>query len=154
MEPAIRKYGSHKINRVLDLYREGLPEFYGNELPPEGLEGYMRGIAARAGVVRDWMLFLEEHGVFVGPVSGEPPFKVGDDEVSASRSAAIWRANRLTLCQNLTGLPSAAVPTGPVDGIPLGVQIVAPRYREDMALDAAQAIEDACGVATPIDPMW
>ena len=154
MEPAIRKYGSHKINNVLDLYRAGLPEFYGNDLPDESLEGYMRGIAARAGVVRDWMLFLEEHGVFVGPVSGEPPFMVGDDEVSASRSAAIWRANRLTLCQNLTGLPSAAVPTGPVDGIPLGVQIVAQRYREDMALDAAQAIEDACGVATPIDPMW
>ena len=154
MEPAIRKYGSHKINNVFDLYKEALPEFYGNDKPDESLEGYMRGVAARAGVLRDWTLFLEEHGVFVGPVSAEPPFHVGDDEESAVRSAAIWRANRLTLCHNLTGLPSAAVPTGPVDGVPLGVQIVAQRYREDMALDAAQAVEDACGVATPIDPKW
>jgi len=154
MEPAIRKYGSHKINNVLDLYQAGLPEFYGNDAPDESLEGYMRGIAARAAVVRDWTLFLEEHGVFVGPVSGEPPFPTGADEESASRSAAIWRANRLTLTMNLTGLPSAAVPTGPVDGMPMGVQIVAQRYREDMALDAAQAVEDHCGVATPIDPQW
>ena len=90
----------------------------------------------------------------IGRVSAEAPFRVGDDEVSASRSVELWRANRLTLCHNLTGLPSAAVPTGPADGVPMGVQIVAQRYREDMALDAAQAIEDACGVATPIDPMW
>jgi amidase len=154
MEPAIRKYGSHKINNVFDLYKEALPEFYGNDRPEESLEGYMRGLAARAGVLRDWTLFLEEHGVFVGPVSAEPPFHVGDDEISASRSAEIWRANRLTLCHNLTGLPSAAVPTGPVEGVPLGVQIIAQRYREDRALDAAQAVEDACGGATPIDPQW
>jgi len=154
MEPSIRKYGSSKINRVFDLYKEGMPEFYGNDKPAEGLEAYMRGIAARAGVVRDWMLFLEEHGVFVGPVSAEPPFRVGDDEVSASRSAQIWRANRLTIAINLLGMPSAAVPTGPVDGIPMGVQILGQRYREDMTLDAAQAIEDVCGTTTPIDPMW
>ena len=55
---------------------------------------------------------------------------------------------------NLTGLPSVAVPTGPVDSVPTGVQIIAQRYREDMALDAAQAVEDTCGVATPIDPVW
>src|SRR5690606_30414142 len=123
MEPAIRKYGSAKINRVLDLYREGLPDFYGNAMPAGGLEGYMRAVAARAGVVRDWTLLLEEHGVFVGPVSTEPPFPVGEDEVSAKRSAEIWRAARLTIAMNLTGLPSAAVPTGPVDGMPMGVQI-------------------------------
>ena len=154
MEPAIRKYGSHKINRVLDLYYEGLPAFYGNRKPSDDLETYMRGIAARAGLVRDWTSFLEDHGVLVGPVSAEPPFKVGDDEISGARSAEIWRANRLTVAMNLMGLPSVAVPTEPVGGVPRGVQIVAQRYREDMALDAAQAVEDACGVATPIDPAW
>jgi amidase len=114
----------------------------------------MRGIAARAGLVRDWTLLLDDCGVLVGPVSAEAPFKVGDDEISGARSAEIWRANRLTVAMNLMGLPSVAVPTGPVDGIPMGVQIVAQRYREDMALDAAQAVEDACGTTTPIDPMW
>jgi len=44
------------------------------------------------------------------------------------------------------------VPTGVVDGLPMGVQIIGPRFREDMVLDAAQAIEQACGVHTPIHP--
>jgi amidase len=54
------------------------------------------------------------------------------------------------LCSvNLLGLPAAAVPTGLVDGVPIGVQIIAQRFREDLCLDAAQAIETAVGVLTP-----
>jgi amidase len=32
------------------------------------------------------------------------------------------------------------------------VQIIGPRYREDLCLDAAAALEQALGVLTPIDP--
>ena len=36
---------------------------------------------------------------------------------------------------------------------PVGVQVVGARYREDLALDAAEVIERAVGVLTPIDPV-
>jgi amidase len=39
-----------------------------------------------------------------------------------------------------------------VDGLPSGVQIVGRAFREDLCLDAAQAIEDRLGVLTPVDP--
>ncbi len=32
------------------------------------------------------------------------------------------------------------------------VQITGPRYCEDLCLDAAEAVEDACGLITPMDP--
>jgi amidase len=32
------------------------------------------------------------------------------------------------------------------------VQVIGPRYREDLCLDAAEAIEDQVGIITPIDP--
>jgi len=32
------------------------------------------------------------------------------------------------------------------------VQLIGPRYREDLCLDAAQAVEDVLGVRAPIDP--
>jgi amidase len=60
----------------------------------------------------------------------------------------------------MLGLPAAAVPVGTTAvpgaplGLPLGVQIAAPRYREDLALDAAEIVEAVHGVATPIDPTW
>ena len=47
---------------------------------------------------------------------------------------------------NLLALPAAAVPTGLTDGVPMGVQIVGQRFREDLCLDAAQAIETRVGV--------
>ena len=45
-----------------------------------------------------------------------------------------------------------SVPTGLAEGLPMGVQVVAPRWREDLALAAAEAIEAAYPMPTPIDP--
>ncbi len=38
------------------------------------------------------------------------------------------------------------------DGLPEVVQIIGPRYRADLVLDTAAALEGALGVITPIDP--
>jgi amidase len=45
-----------------------------------------------------------------------------------------------------------ALPVGIGDGLPQAVQVIGPRYREDLCLDAATAIEDRLGILTPIDP--
>jgi amidase len=34
------------------------------------------------------------------------------------------------------------------------VQVIGPRYREDLCLDGAAALEDRVGIITPIDPSW
>jgi amidase len=52
------------------------------------------------------------------------------------------------------GLPGMAVPTGVAGGLPMGVQIIGPRFREDLCLAATEAIEAAAGLLTPIDPTW
>jgi amidase len=36
----------------------------------------------------------------------------------------------------------------------MGVQTIGPRFREDLCLAAADAIEARAGPLTPIDPMW
>jgi amidase len=55
---------------------------------------------------------------------------------------------------NLLGLPSACVPAGrdEATGLPIGVLLTGPRFREDLCLDAAEAIEQRCHLNTPIDP--
>ncbi len=45
-----------------------------------------------------------------------------------------------------------AVPVGVANGLPLGVQLIGPRFREDLCLDAAEAIEQVLGVLTPMEP--
>ena len=65
-------------------------------------------------------------------------------------------ARRRSLTVPVIGCPGLAVPTGVVDGLPTGVQILAPRFREDLCLAAAEAIEARSGMASgvPVDPVW
>lgn len=49
---------------------------------------------------------------------------------------------------NFLGLPAGIVPANYNDGLPVGVQIIGRRFREDIILDAAEEIENRVGVMT------
>ena len=51
------------------------------------------------------------------------------------------------------GMPGLTVSTGLVGRVPVGVQIVAGRYREDLCLAAGEAIEAGGAPPSPIDPV-
>jgi amidase len=119
------------------------------ETPMPTLPEWMRLLAGRATHQRAWAAWMQEVPLLVIPVSAEPPFAQGLDETDFAR---VLRAQGPLFPTVHLGLPSVAVPTGLADGLPMGVQVVAPRWREDLALAAAEAIEAACPMPTPIDP--
>jgi amidase len=51
-------------------------------------------------------------------------------------------------------LPGLVVSTGMAGTAPVGVQLIANRYREDLLLDAGAAIEAGGTPPSPIDPVW
>ena len=53
---------------------------------------------------------------------------------------------------SMLGCPAISVPTGVVDGLPVGVQLLGRRFREDILFDAAEIIEARSGMLTPINP--
>ena len=57
-----------------------------------------------------------------------------------------WNDLRFMSSINVLGLPAAVVPIGLVDGNPVGVQLIASRYREDLCLEAAAVIEAKVGI--------
>ena len=97
----------------------------------------------------DWNQFLQSHPVVLSPVCCERPWTVDDDVTHIARIA---KAMRMVVPVNILGLPSCAVPVGCDDGLPQGVQLIGARFREDLLLDAAQAIEDRAPAITPIQP--
>lgn len=142
----MRELGGEQLTRAVDLQLEIVPEI--------DLVTYMKKLGQRARHLREWMLFFERYPIVVGPVSTEPPFVVGFDTADTKRMREVLHAQRLLVAVNHLGLPGVAVPSGAKDGIPLGVQVIAGRYREDLALDAAEVIDARHGLATPIDPAW
>jgi amidase len=109
--------------------------------------GYMEAIARRSRVLRNWLAFLERYPLILTPVSVKrtPPARadLGGD---ASVGSLFWNDLRFMSSINVLGLPAAGVPAGLVGGTPAGVQLIASRYREDVCLDAAAAIEARVGI--------
>ncbi|MEV7356104.1 amidase [Kitasatospora sp. NPDC091276] len=120
--------------------------------PPATAAELMELMGSWLGIRRSWAEFLDEYPLLLGPVFTEPPVEPGIE----SRDAAGWElvrtAMRLCKVTSFAGLPAVAVPTGLADGLPTGVQLVGRAFREDLCLEAAQAVEDRLGVLAPIDP--
>jgi amidase len=117
------------------------------------LPGWMRATAARNAHIRAWQLFLEDYPVVLAPTTVKPTPGPREDAVSEARASEIfWNDLRFISAINVLGLPSAVVPVTLHNGRPIGVQLIAGRYREDLALDAASAIEKRAG--TLVRQLW
>lgn len=121
-------------------------------VPPLAHGDYIAAFARRNGIARAWSEFQAEWPLVLGPVCTMPAFPVGYDTAGPAEAMALLGAMRLVVTVNLLGLPAAAVPVGVAGGLPQGVELIGARYREDLCLEAAEAIEERLGILTPIDP--
>jgi len=112
-----------------------------------------RALTRRATLTREWLQLFEKYAVLLMPVSGELPFPDQLDRKDEASFARVWRAQLPQIAIPFMGLPGLTVSTGLVGRIPVGVQIVSGRYREDLCLAAGEAIEAGGGPPSPIDPV-
>jgi amidase len=120
-------------------------------VPESTLPAYIQALAERNRVAREWTQFALRYPLILGPVATIQPFPIGYDLAGKTQVRELLHSMRLIVAVNLLGLPAVAVPVGVAKGLPQGVQIIGPRYREDLCLDAAEAIERQAGVLTPIN---
>jgi amidase len=122
------------------------------EFAPLTPESMARLHETRYKIARAWREFLTTYPLIVGPVWTQPPFALGYDIQDAESAMKVIEGFRFVLPANLLGLPAACVATGVAEGLPTGVQVMGDLLREDLCLNAAEAIEESVGVLTPIDP--
>jgi amidase len=107
----------------------------------------MEAIAYRSRVLRNWLAFLETYPVILTPASVKRVPETNADLGGDARVRSLfWNDLRFISSINVLGLPAAVVPVGLAGGHPMGVQLITSRYREDVCLDAAAAIEAETGV--------
>ena len=141
----IERYGDEAVKRARRSVRA-----YAGDLD---YETYVRALAARTTMLREWHLFFERYPILVMPVSWQRPYPIDHDQKGDEAVAGMLDAHRPMLAVSLLGLPGLSVPVSLAEGVPVGVQIVAARFGEERLLAAGEAIEARAPVATPIDPV-
>ena len=116
------------------------------------LAGFSQTLTRRATLIRLWQQFLQDYPLVLLPVSAELPFKDQLDLQGDAAYARVWAAQMTQIGLPLLGLPALSVCTGMHGSAPLGVQLVAARYREDICLAAGEAIEQGGIAPSPADP--
>jgi amidase len=119
---------------------------------PFDADALSRTLTRRATLAREWLLFLEQYPVLLMPVSAELPFPDQLDTRDEASFKRVWQAQLPMIAIPFMGLPGLTVSTGLAGRVPVGVQIVAGRYREDLCLLAGEAIEAGGTPSAAIDP--
>ena len=124
-DPAIQRAYRSMLARVRDLDRDA----------------FVEAMAMRTTILREWGEFFQRFPVLLMPVSFERPFPVDLDQQGDEAMERLLRAQSPLVSTAILGLPGLSVPVGMADGVPMGVQLVAGRFREDRCLAAGEAIE-------------
>ncbi|MFA5941345.1 MAG: amidase [Sinimarinibacterium sp.] len=147
------------LNQLAPLMGEGGRTFLNiaaQAVPPlANAAAFSQLMLRRHGIARAWSQFFAQHPLLLSPTWTQLPFEHGFD-ISPEGAAATIEMIRPVMPANLLGLPSACVPAArdAASGLPIGVLLTGPLFREDLCLDAAEAIEARCALPTPIDPAW
>ena len=101
---------------------------------------YEKAQDARAWVRRDFEDAFADVDVIASPTMPVLPFELGE---SLDDPLRMYLADANTTPVNLANLPAISVPAGEAEGLPVGLQLVGPKFGEERVIRAASAVEDA-----------
>ncbi|HEY4295754.1 MAG TPA: amidase family protein, partial [Paraburkholderia sp.] len=133
MLSAVDKFGDDAIRNAVHGMLDNAPVL--------DLNGYMQAIARRDALRRKWSVFLAQYPLILMPTSCQLPFQWGLDQQGPAVTKQILAAQSPMMAIAALSLPGLNVPTGLVGNVPVGVQLVAGSFREDLCITAGEAIE-------------
>lgn len=125
-----------------------------NTFPPADGEVFLKGLQDRDMLIRSWNAFYAEYPLLVTPMVSIPTVPRAFDVSHPDASAELDDYGRWGINLSAIGMPALAYPVGSHEGAPMGVQITAHAWREDLLLEAGDALEQRLGAVTPVDPTW
>jgi aspartyl-tRNA(Asn)/glutamyl-tRNA(Gln) amidotransferase subunit A len=150
LEDAARANGTMVIADAAAFHRERLaehPGWFGADVRERLEKGravsstdYILARRVQSEMKRYFGLFFDPFDVLLLPTTAS----VAAPIEGLDSAAYAPRLTRFTAPFNLTGMPGLSVPCGfSPDGLPIGVQLVAPAWSEQVVLQAGQALETA-----------
>jgi len=108
---------------------------------------YLKAQKVRTLIKRDFDDAFEKCDAIVSATSPTVAFPIGS---KTQDPLSMYLCDVLTLGGNLAGLPGISVPCGTSEGLPVGLQILAPQWGENVALRVARAYEQASDIKTEV----
>lgn len=99
---------------------------------------YHRAQKIRTAIKDEFVKLFINVDLVMMPVFPTPAFKHGESELNPFQQKV---ADKYTCTANLTGFPAIAVPSTVENGLPVGVQFIAPAFEEERLFRAAEALE-------------
>ncbi len=150
-------------DNVIDLFSRSRRESFGPEVKRRILLGtyvlsagyydayYLRALRVRSLIACDFARAFAEVDVIAGPVAPATAFRVGEKTADPLQ---MYLADIYTISANLAALPAMSVPCGAdAAGLPVGLQLIADRFRDDRLLQAAAVVEQNSGWTNRCAPL-
>jgi aspartyl-tRNA(Asn)/glutamyl-tRNA(Gln) amidotransferase subunit A len=99
--------------------------------------------ARRRVLVHEVASIFDDVDLIVTPMSSMPPFAAEGPMPTEIEGVEVHGGMSVVLAMlaNLANLPAISLPAGLVDGVPVGLQVIGPRFREDLLLAASARYE-------------
>jgi aspartyl-tRNA(Asn)/glutamyl-tRNA(Gln) amidotransferase subunit A len=150
------KYGlrSDKAASLIDMYQNTRQEGFGAEVKRRIMLGtyvlssgyydayYLKASKVRTLIARDFDSVFERCDAIISPVAATTAFAVGE---KSDDPLSMYLTDIYTVSANLAGIPGISVPCGTSGNLPIGVQFMAPKWREDTLLKLGFATQTLAG---------
>lgn len=145
-------YRCENPQNLEDLYKRSRAEGFGAEVKRRIMVGtyalsagyydayYLKAQKIRRLIKNEFMAAFGEVDVILGPTTPNPAWKLGEKN---NDPVAQYLEDIYTITANLAGLPGLSMPAGFVDGLPVGVQLLAPYFQEGRLLNVAHQYQQA-----------
>lgn len=129
-----------------DFYKRTRGEGFGEEVKRRIMMGtyalssgyydayYLKAQKIRRLISDDFEKAFKEVDIIMGPTTPTPAFKLGE---KSNDPVSMYLSDIYTISVNLAGLPGMSIPTGFVDGLPVGIQLISNYFTEARLLNIA-----------------
>jgi aspartyl-tRNA(Asn)/glutamyl-tRNA(Gln) amidotransferase subunit A len=100
---------------------------------------YRKAQIVRTKLIDEFNKAFKDIDFMVGPVAPTTAFKIGEN---AGDPLKMYLVDIMTVAANLTGVPAISIPAGMSEGLPVGLQIMAPQRADRALLGVAKATEE------------
>ncbi len=146
------RYGvrATETENLLDVYLKSRSQGFGAEVKRRIMLGtyalssgyydayYLKAQKVRTLIKQDFDQVFEQYDLIIGPTVPTTAFRMGEQ---VDDPLTMYLNDILTIPVSLAGMPAITVPCGSVEGLPVGLQLIAKSFDEQTLLRAAHAFE-------------